>query len=97
MHGERICLKITAETKKMSSTEVLTITENGDLTLPAHVIERYHIQKEMQFRIIPTQKGVLLVPLTDQPMNGELKSEIGEWQAIGAEGWDKFEYEENTE
>lgn len=81
----------------MSSTEVLTVTKSGNLTLPADVIERYHIEKEMQFRVIETQKGVLLIPLIDEPMNGELKAEIEEWQSLGAEGWDKFDYEENTE
>ena len=74
----------------MSSTEILTVAENGDLTLPADVIERYHIEKEMQFRVIETQKGVLLIPLTDEPMNGELQAEIEDWQALGAEGWDKI-------
>ena len=78
----------------MSSTDVLTVKESGDLTLPADIIERYQIEKEMQFRVIETQKGVLLIPLTDEPMNGELKVEIEEWQAVGAEGWDIFEFEE---
>ena len=78
----------------MSSTDILTVKESGDLTLPADIIERYQIEKEMQFRIIETQKGVLLIPLTDEPMNGELKAEVEEWQGIGAEGWDMFEYTE---
>ena len=47
----------------MSSTGVLTVKESGDLTLPADIIERYQIENEMQFRIIETQKGVLLIPL----------------------------------
>jgi bifunctional DNA-binding transcriptional regulator/antitoxin component of YhaV-PrlF toxin-antitoxin module len=78
----------------MNSTDVLTVKESGDLTLPADIIERYQIEKEMQFRVIETQKGVLLIPLTDEPMNRELKAEIEEWQGIGTEGWDMFEYEE---
>lgn len=61
----------------MSSTEILTITENGDLTLPADVIERYQIDKEMQFRIIETQKGVLLIPLMDEPMKWRTESRDG--------------------
>jgi bifunctional DNA-binding transcriptional regulator/antitoxin component of YhaV-PrlF toxin-antitoxin module len=77
-------------------TEVLTVAENGDLTLPADVIERYHIDKEMQFRIIETQKGVLLIPLTDAPMNTELKAEIEEWQAASVENWHSFEYREDA-
>jgi bifunctional DNA-binding transcriptional regulator/antitoxin component of YhaV-PrlF toxin-antitoxin module len=83
-----------AEIKTMSSTEVLTVKESGDLTLPADIIERYQIEKEMQFRVIETQKGVLLIPLTDEPMSEDLAAEIEEWQEIGAEGWDMFEYVE---
>jgi bifunctional DNA-binding transcriptional regulator/antitoxin component of YhaV-PrlF toxin-antitoxin module len=78
----------------MSSTDVLTVKESGDLTLPADIIERYQIENEMQFRIIETQKGVLLIPLTDEPMNGELQAEIEEWQGIGVDAWDMFEYKE---
>jgi hypothetical protein len=37
----------------------------------------------MQFRVIETKKGVLLIPLTDEPMDNELKAEIEEWQAAG--------------
>ena len=80
----------------MSSTEVLTIKENGKLTLPDEIVERYQFKEEMQFRIIPTQKGVLLIPLTDAPMNDELKSELEEWQAIAADGWEMFGFEENA-
>ena len=80
----------------MSSTDVLTVKESGDLTLPADIIERYQIEKEMQFRIIETQKGVLLIPLTDEPMSKELQEEIEEWQGLGGEGWDMFEYSEPT-
>jgi bifunctional DNA-binding transcriptional regulator/antitoxin component of YhaV-PrlF toxin-antitoxin module len=78
----------------MSSTDVLTVKESGDLTLPADIIERYQIEKEMQFRIIETQKGVLLIPLTEESMSEELKTELEEWQEVGAEGWDMFEYAE---
>ena len=81
----------------MNSTEVLTIEENGKFTLPDEIVERYQFKKETQFRIIETQKGVLLVPLTGEPMNDELKSEIEEWQTIGAESWEKFDFEENAE
>lgn len=81
----------------MNSTEVLTIEENGKFTLPEEIIERYQFKKETQLRIIETQKGVLLVPLTDEPMNDELKAEIEEWQAIGKESWEMFDFEENPE
>jgi hypothetical protein len=81
----------------MSSSEILTVGANGDLTLPAAVIERFQIEHEMEFRIIETQKGVLLVPLTAEPMNQTLLAEINDWQALGAESWDLFGYEEPSE
>ncbi len=77
------------------TTEVLTIEENGKLTLPADITERYQFKKETRFRIIETQKGVLLIPLTAEPMNGELKAELEEWQTIGADAWEMFGFEEN--
>lgn len=47
------------------SNEVLTIEENGKFTLPVEIVERYQFKKETKFRVIETEKGVLLVPLTD--------------------------------
>jgi bifunctional DNA-binding transcriptional regulator/antitoxin component of YhaV-PrlF toxin-antitoxin module len=67
---------------------VLTIEENGKLTLPNDIVERYQFKREMQFCIIETQKGLLLIPLTDEPINDKLKTELKEWQAIGADGWE---------
>jgi bifunctional DNA-binding transcriptional regulator/antitoxin component of YhaV-PrlF toxin-antitoxin module len=75
---------------------VLTIDENGKLTLPNEIVERYQFKRETQFRIIETQKGVLLIPLTDEPINDELKTELEEWQAIGANGWEMFAFEEKA-
>lgn len=59
-------------------TEVLTIEENGKFTLPDEIVERYKFKKQTQFRIIPTQKGVLLIPLTDAPVSDELNAELEE-------------------
>jgi bifunctional DNA-binding transcriptional regulator/antitoxin component of YhaV-PrlF toxin-antitoxin module len=81
----------------MNQAEVLTIEENGKFTLPDEIVERYQFKKETKFRIIETEKGVLLVPLTNEPMNDALKSELEEWQAIGADSWEIFDFEENTE
>ena len=68
------------------TTEILTIEENGKLTLPNDIVERYQFKRESQFRIVETQKGLLLIPLTDEPMSDELKAELEEWQVIGAKG-----------
>ena len=75
---------------------VLTIEENGKLTLPEDITERYQFKKETQFRIIETQKGVLLIPLTAEPMNDDLKTELEEWQTLGADAWEMFDYEETA-
>ena len=81
----------------MNQTEVLTIEENGKLTLPENIVERYQFKKETRFRIIETQKGILLIPLTDEPMDGRLKNELEEWQSIGAGAWEMFNFEEKAE
>ena len=67
----------------MNQTEVLTIEENGKFTLPDEIVERYQFKKETKFRIIETEKGVLLIRLTDEPMSEELKNELEQWQTIG--------------
>lgn len=69
----------------MNQAEVLTIEETGKFTLPDEIVERYQFKKETRFRIIETQKGILLIPLTDEPMNDELKNGLEEWQVIGAD------------
>ena len=76
--------------------EVLTIKENGKFTLPDDIVERYQFKRETQFRIIETQKGVLLIPMTSEPMSSELKNELEEWQAIGENAWEMFDFEENA-
>jgi hypothetical protein len=48
-------------------------------------------------RIIETQGGVLLVPMGDAPMNAELAEELAQWQALGAETWAMFPFEEEDE
>ena len=78
------------------TTEVLTIKENGKFTLPDDIVERYQFKRETQFRIIETQKGVLLIPMTSEPMSSELKNELEEWRAIGADSWKMFDFEENA-
>jgi len=77
------------------TTEILTIEENGKLTLPNDIVERYQFKKETQFRIIETQKGILLVPMTSEPMSNELKDELEDWQTMGADVWEMFDFEEN--
>lgn len=75
-------------------SEVLTIEETGKLTLPTDIVQRFKFEKESRFRVIETQNGVLIIPFSDEPMSGALKAEIEEWQAVGADVWENFDYEE---
>ena len=64
------------------TTEVLTIEETGKFALPNDIVERYQFTKETRLRIIETQNGILLIPLTDEPMVDEVKAELEEWPAV---------------
>jgi bifunctional DNA-binding transcriptional regulator/antitoxin component of YhaV-PrlF toxin-antitoxin module len=59
-----------------------------DLTLPDSVRDRYNLKTDVPVRIIETRDGILLVPLTGEPMPAELLDEIADWQALAAETWD---------
>ena len=70
------------------------IGRDGQVTLPDDVQERYGLRPEVSVRLIETRSGLLLVPLTDAPMSAELTQEIQEWQALGADAWARFPYED---
>jgi bifunctional DNA-binding transcriptional regulator/antitoxin component of YhaV-PrlF toxin-antitoxin module len=74
----------------------LTIEYDGKLTLPATVCDRYRLQPGVPLRIIETQHGILLIPLTDAPMEHTLAEELKAWQALGAESLSMFPYEDST-
>ena len=69
------------------------VIENGKLTLPRDVTRRYRLEDNAPVRMIETRNGILLIPLTDEPMSESLRAEIEEWQALGAESFDLFPYE----
>ena len=70
----------------------LTI-ENGRITLPKDVVGRYRLEDDTALRMIETRSGILLIPLTKEPMSSALSAEIAEWQTLGAEGLELFPYE----
>ncbi len=78
----------------MSVVEKLVIEGGGKITLPGDVLDRYGLTEETSVRIIETQKGILLVPLTDEPMSEALSAELREWQTLGGESWEEFPFEE---
>lgn len=55
------------------------------ITLPFDVQERYRLKPDVPVRIIETRSGILLVPLTEDPMTENLAQELRRWQALGQE------------
>ena len=77
--------------------EILTVGPSGEIELPDKVRERYGLAPASPVRFIETRGGILLVPLGDAPMSAELADELAEWQALGAESWEMFPFEEEPE
>jgi hypothetical protein len=74
----------------------VTMKPGGELTLPAAVCERYGMTPATPIRVIETRSGLLLVPLTEAPMDAELARELAEWQELSLAAWDAFPYEEGA-
>lgn len=70
------------------------VIENGKITLPEDVRDRYGLNEETPLRIIETRSGILLIPITDEPMTADLRDELEAWQELGAGGFGVFPYEE---
>ena len=77
---------------KMPDTSTI---EGGKIALPTNVLSKYALADHTSVRIVETQSGILIIPLTDEPMNEELAAEIEQWQAVGAEAIAMFPYEES--
>jgi bifunctional DNA-binding transcriptional regulator/antitoxin component of YhaV-PrlF toxin-antitoxin module len=74
--------------------EPLLIEAGGRITIPEALRSRYGFEPNTPVRVIETQSGILLVPLTDAPMSEGLKAELAEWQSLGAEALAMFPFEE---
>jgi bifunctional DNA-binding transcriptional regulator/antitoxin component of YhaV-PrlF toxin-antitoxin module len=77
--------------------EILTVGPAGQIEFLDEVRERYGRAPATPIRIVETRGGVLLVSLGDAPMSPELAEELAEWQALGAESWGAFSFEEEGE
>jgi|GEM_PF-687329 len=76
-------------------SQILTIEDGGRLTLPADIIDRYGLNSASSVRIIETRTGILIVPLTDEPMGEALEQELEQWQSLGADCLQMFPYDED--
>ena len=74
--------------------EPLLIEAGGKVTIPEALRSRYGFEPNTPVRIIETQSGILLIPLTDAPMSDALKAELAEWQSLGADALEMFPFEE---
>jgi bifunctional DNA-binding transcriptional regulator/antitoxin component of YhaV-PrlF toxin-antitoxin module len=74
--------------------DILTIGPAGEIELPDRVRERYGLTPSTPVRIIETRNGILLIPLSDAPMSAELADELAQWQALSAETWEMFPYQQ---
>ena len=72
----------------------LIVEDGGKISLPEEVREHYGLTPDTPIRIIETRGGILLVPLTNEPMSDTLARELDEWQSLGASSLEMFPYEE---
>ena len=77
----------------MIMPENITI-EDGKIALPSALRSRYGLADHTPVRVIETRTGILLVPLTNEPMSQELTAELEDWQELGAQSLSMFPYDE---
>lgn len=68
----------------------LLIEDGGKISLPEDVREHYGLTPDTPLRIIETRGGILLVPLTHEPMSESLARELDDWQSLGAASLEMF-------
>ena len=73
----------------------LIVEDDGKISLPDEVRNHYGLAQDTQLRLIETRSGILLVPLTGEPMSEALAHELDEWQSLGATSLEMFPYEDD--
>ena len=68
----------------------LLVEDGGKISLPEDVRDHYGLTPDTPLRIIETRGGILLVPLTNEPMGESLARELEEWQSLGAASLELF-------
>ncbi|MGH9942088.1 MAG: AbrB/MazE/SpoVT family DNA-binding domain-containing protein [Pyrinomonadaceae bacterium] len=72
----------------------LIVEDGGKISLPEEVRDHYGLTPDTPLRLVETRGGILLVPLTHEPMSESLARELDEWQSLGAASLEMFPYEE---
>jgi bifunctional DNA-binding transcriptional regulator/antitoxin component of YhaV-PrlF toxin-antitoxin module len=81
----------------MKLEENIILEDEGKITLPDDVRSRYGLSGHTPIRIIETRTGILLVPLSNEPMSQALASELEDWQALGQDSLSMFPYDEDKQ
>jgi hypothetical protein len=78
----------------MSVSESLVVDAGGKIRLPERITDRYNLAPDTQLRVVETRSGILLIPLTADPMSEELQAELADWQALSQSSLESFPFEE---
>jgi hypothetical protein len=78
----------------MSISESLVVEAGGRIKLPERITDRYHLAPDTKLRIVETRGGILLIPLTNDPISEDLQSELTEWQTLAQTSLETFPFEE---
>ena len=65
----------------------------GEIILPKNLRARHGIAQATPIRIIETRNGILLIPLTEEPMSPALAQELKGWQSLSSSVWEMFDYD----
>ena len=90
------CFAARTAINDFNTMSTATIDPTGSVMLSADLRHRYHLDACTSVRVVETRHGLLLVPLTNDPIPPELQRELDEWQSLDAAAWDAFPYEEPT-
>ena len=72
----------------------MIVGRGGEVTLPGDVRGRYGMSPDTTVRLVETRAGLLLVPITDDPISEALALELSKWQELGRQSLEMFPYEE---
>lgn len=72
----------------------LTMGTHGEISLPKDLCQRFKLKPATAIRVLETRHGILLIPLSKEPMSAALQEELREWQSLSCLSWDNFSFEE---
>ena len=73
----------------------ISLGHQGEIVLPDTVRQRYGFKPNDSVRMIETKMGVLIIPITDEPMSESLAAELADWQELGESSRDLFAFEDS--